>query len=95
MLGMGSSTRRLLDTLRVAPGDPLIVLTFERAEMIDRSLAASTAETSTIWETRGKKGGERRLDFGRIPVAGGSPILRQVWPAGTVPDRQTAGAIRR
>jgi hypothetical protein len=30
-----------LDTLRVAPGGPRIVLTFERAEPVDRSLAAS------------------------------------------------------
>src|SRR3954449_5773087 len=33
-----------LDTLRVAPGGPRIVLTFERAEPVGRSLAASPVE---------------------------------------------------
>lgn len=90
MLGMERSPRRLLDTLRVAPGEPRIGLTFERAEMVGRSLAASTAVNSTIWETGGKKGGKWRLDTRRVPVADSSPVMLQVWPARAVPDRKAA-----
>lgn len=40
------------DTLRVAPGGPRIVLTFKRAELVGRSLAASSVEPLGIHRAR-------------------------------------------
>src|SRR5689334_1943371 len=104
MLGMEPPIRPArLDTLRVAPGGPRIVLTFGCAEPVGRSVAASpvesfglrltSASSSAIQEHSFQPGGfcPRFRDRRFRPAAGLFGVEETVFGIGNALDWQQAG----